>query len=106
MSDEQFEAHIKTTAWYGVLSQAANDDDDGASVFRMARMAASEAWQASRHAAVEEAAKICDAISDDFNRRRKTSDNPTYMEGKSDGAEDCATALLRLAAPTHGEPNV
>jgi hypothetical protein len=43
---EAFETHIKRAAWYGVLSQAANDDDDGASVFRMARMAASEAWQA------------------------------------------------------------
>jgi hypothetical protein len=40
---EQFEAHIKSTAWYLVLSGAAKDDDDGASVFRMARMAASEA---------------------------------------------------------------
>lgn len=59
MSDrEQFEAHIKSAAWYGVLSQAAKDDDDGASVFRMARMAAREAWQASRVAAIEEAAQL------------------------------------------------
>ncbi|NPT59037.1 hypothetical protein [Paraburkholderia elongata] len=54
MTDEQIEAHIKSTAWYRVLSEAAKDDDEGASVFRMARMAASEAWQASRRAALEE----------------------------------------------------
>jgi hypothetical protein len=47
-SREQFEAHIKTTAWYAVLSQAKDDDEDGASVYRMARMAAQEAWRASR----------------------------------------------------------
>ena len=52
---EKFEAHIKDAAWYRVLSEAAKDDDDGASIFRMARMAASEAWQASRRAALEEA---------------------------------------------------
>jgi hypothetical protein len=62
MSDDQFEAHVKTTAWYGVLSQAAKDDDDGASVFRMARMAANEAWQASRRTALEEAAQSVDSI--------------------------------------------
>jgi hypothetical protein len=55
---EQFEAHIKTAAWYRVLSEAAKEDDESASVFRMARMAASEAWQASRRAALDEAAKL------------------------------------------------
>jgi hypothetical protein len=55
-SREQFEAHIKSTAWYRVLSDAAKEDDEGASAFRMARMAANEAWQASRRAATEEAA--------------------------------------------------
>jgi hypothetical protein len=58
MSDDQFETHIKSTAWYGVLSQAANDDDDGASVFRMARMAAHEAWNASRYQIEQQAALI------------------------------------------------
>jgi len=43
---EAFEAHIKTTSWYQVLSQAKDEDDDGASIFRMARMAAREAWDA------------------------------------------------------------
>jgi hypothetical protein len=62
MSDDQFETHIKSTAWYGVLSQAANDDDDGASVFRMARMAAREAWNASRLSALEEAAQLVGSI--------------------------------------------
>jgi hypothetical protein len=41
---EAFEAHIQNASWYRVLSEAANDDDDSASIFRMARMAASEAW--------------------------------------------------------------
>jgi hypothetical protein len=53
---EQFEAHIKNAAWYRVLSEAAKDDDEGASVFRMARMAASEAWNASRRASLDESA--------------------------------------------------
>jgi hypothetical protein len=43
---EAFEAHIKTTAWYQVLSQSKDEDDDGASIFRMARMAARAAWDA------------------------------------------------------------
>ena len=42
-----FEEHIKTTAWFKVLSAAKDDDDDGASVYRMARMAAQEAWTAA-----------------------------------------------------------
>lgn len=52
-------------------------------------------WLAARREALEEAAKICELHSTDFNRRRRTSDNPTYMEGKSDGAEACASALYR-----------
>jgi len=44
---EGFEEHIKTTAWFQVLSAAKDDDDDGASVYRMARMAAQEAWTAA-----------------------------------------------------------
>jgi hypothetical protein len=51
--------------------------------------------QASRRAALEEAAAACDELSTDYNKRRRTSDNPTYMEGKSDGAEACASALYR-----------
>jgi hypothetical protein len=51
---EEFEAHIKSAAWYLALSEAAKADDEAASVFRMAKMAASEAWQASRRAAVAE----------------------------------------------------
>jgi hypothetical protein len=51
--------------------------------------------QEIRRAALEEAAKTCDALSTDYNKRRRTSDNPTYMEGKSDGAEACASALYR-----------
>lgn len=43
---EMFEAHIRTTAWYAVLFAAKDDDDEGESVFRMARMAAQEAWSA------------------------------------------------------------
>lgn len=55
MSDrEEFEAHIKGTAWYQVLSGAAKDDDEGASVFRMARMAASEAWTAAERQSAAE----------------------------------------------------
>jgi hypothetical protein len=45
--------------------------------------------------ALEQAAKACDELSTDYNKRRRTSDNPTYMEGKSDGAEACASALYR-----------
>ncbi|MDR6393478.1 hypothetical protein [Paraburkholderia phenoliruptrix] len=50
---------------------------------------------AIRREALEEAAKVCDALSTDYNSRRRTSDNPTYLEGKSDGAEACASALYR-----------
>jgi hypothetical protein len=79
---DQFEAHIKSTAWYRVLSEAAKEDDEGASVFRMARMAASEAWQASRRAALEEAAaEITKGIS----------------QVKENGWTDCANERLRCA---------
>lgn len=50
---EEFEAHIKSAAWYLALSEAAKADDEAASVFRMAKMAASEAWQASRRVALD-----------------------------------------------------
>jgi hypothetical protein len=55
-----FEAHIKSTAWYRTLSEAAKDDDEGASVFRMARMAAHEAWNASQVLIEQQAARIRD----------------------------------------------
>ncbi|CAB3784685.1 hypothetical protein [Pararobbsia alpina] len=68
MPDTKFESHIRTTAWHRVLSESAKDGDDGASVFRMARMAASEAWQASRRAALEEAARECEKrVGHDFS---------------------------------------
>jgi hypothetical protein len=102
---EQFEAHIETTAWYGVLSQAAKNDDDGASVFRMARMAAHEAWNASRSSALEEAAKVCDERAEAYWKAYKLSPpddvnraNP-HVEGMSDGAENCADAIRALKDP-------
>lgn len=103
---EQFEAHIKSTAWYLVLSGAAKDDDEGASVFRMARMAASEAWDASRRAALEESAKACDEIAGDCwslykGRAPYTGDEPgradPQVQGESDGADKCAAAIRALA---------
>jgi hypothetical protein len=54
---EEFEAHIKGTAWHQVLSGASKDDDEGASVFRMAMIAASEAWQAARATPADHSAK-------------------------------------------------
>lgn len=84
MSDKKFEAHIKSTAWYGVLSQAAKDGDEGASVFRMARMAAREAWNASRVAVIEEAAKVCDQMV--------SVSAISYETGSA-----CATAIRALA---------
>lgn len=60
---------------------------------------------AIRREALEEAAKTCDALSTDYNKRRRTSDDPTYMEGKSDGAEACASALYRaIRALSQKEP--
>lgn len=47
---EAFEAHLKTAAWHQVMVQAKDEDDDGASIFRMCRMAAREAWIAGRAA--------------------------------------------------------
>jgi hypothetical protein len=65
-----------------------------------------DARDAIRSAALKEAANLCAIVSTDANRRRKTSDNPTYMEGKSDGAEDCETRILRMidAALTAAQP--
>jgi hypothetical protein len=60
---DQFEAHIKSAAWYLVLSEAAKDDDDGASIFRMARIAASEAWDASRRTSLDRCADILANVS-------------------------------------------
>ncbi|MBB5509607.1 hypothetical protein [Paraburkholderia atlantica] len=62
-----------------------------------------DARDAIRRAALKEAAGVCDVLSLDYNRRRKTSDNPTYLEGKSDGAEACGSALIRLAAQPASE---
>lgn len=47
IESDQFEAHIKTTAWYAVLSQEAKHNTEDAAVFRMARMAAEVAWNAA-----------------------------------------------------------
>lgn len=44
---EAFEAHLKTAAWHQVMVQAKDDDDDSASIYRMCRMAAREAWIAA-----------------------------------------------------------
>jgi hypothetical protein len=57
-------------------------------------------WEASRREALEEAAQECDKIDRIYNQYRKQSDNPTYHEGKSDGAENCAIAIRALAADT------
>ena len=47
-------------------------------------------------AATERAAKICEELADDLSRQwkagRKTS---THLEGQSDGAFDCATAIRK-----------
>lgn len=82
---DEFEAHIKSTAWYRVLSESAKDDDEGASVFRMARMAASEAWQAAEAQALERAAIECDQLS----RKQGTL-------GRIVAAQDCAEAIRAL----------
>lgn len=69
--------------------------------------------QASRRAAIEEAAAACDDISVDrwnlFKGRAPYNGSEvgranSYVEGESDGAEKCADAIRALAAPTHGEP--
>lgn len=44
---EAFEAHIMTTAWYRVLSASKAQGEEVASTFRMCRMAAQAAWDAS-----------------------------------------------------------
>lgn len=88
---EQFEAHIKTAAWYGVLSEAAKDDDDGASIFRMARMAASEAWQASRRAALEEAWAICNANAAKLKGPKETASGYVALVLTADDIRALAT---------------
>jgi hypothetical protein len=54
---EQFEAWRETQPWYVVSKPDADDKySDAASTHRLMNIAASEAWQASRTAALEEAA--------------------------------------------------
>lgn len=67
-----FEEHIKTTAWFKVLSAAAaaDDDDDGASIFRMARMAAREAWEAALAGQAKSAAPVEPAWMSAFDAAR------------------------------------
>jgi hypothetical protein len=89
---DAFEAHIKTAAWYRVLSEAAKDDDDGASIFRMARMAASEAWQASRRAALEEAAQLVGSICGNTQYSQKYARECMHK---------CADAIRALATETN-----
>lgn len=56
------------------------------------------ARQAYRHEALEEAAKACDAVGDDYAKR----EGHRYPELKSDaqtGARDCEAAIRALATP-------
>lgn len=76
---EKFEAHIKETAWHQVLSGAAKDDDDGASVFRMARMAASEAWTAAERQGAAEIETLRAILQDIMALRLIFAEYPLLM---------------------------
>lgn len=59
-------------------------------------------WQASRRAALAEAAKACHVKSDEYHAAYKRSpvDDPrrgnAYVEGMSDGCSNCADAIRAL----------
>lgn len=59
-------------------------------------------WQAARQSALEEAAKVCEDIADEFNR----SEGGKWPELKSDaqtGASQCEAALRALAQTQEGQ---
>jgi hypothetical protein len=67
-------------------------------------------WQASRRAALEEAAKVCDDLAIDrwnlykgrppYNGTEDGRAN-SYVEGESDGADKCSDAIRKLATETN-----
>ena len=53
---------------------------------------------AARRDAFEEAAKACEKIEDDYDDDwRKGGKSDSHLEGMSDGANDCASAIRALA---------
>lgn len=102
----QFEAHIKETAWHRVLSEAAKDDDDGASVFRMARMAASEAWIARAALASEPAQPVnalefaIEALVAAGHVSRRTVDMALALAEKYADQNDAASSVASKEEPT------
>ena len=72
---------------------------------RMARAAIAVLRPALRAEALEEAAKVCDAIEDRLTEQWKANYKVCdYTQGASDGANDCAAAIRGLVKePTdHG----
>jgi hypothetical protein len=67
-----------------------------------------DGWQAAEAAALERAAHVCASYSVDkwnlykgrapYNGSESGRANP-YVEGQSDGAEECAADIRKLAAP-------
>lgn len=76
---EAFEAHLKTAAWHQVMVQAKDEDDDGASIFRMCRMAAREAWIAAR-ASLAATERPWNDLSD-ADRQRAFESMPDMLDG-------------------------
>lgn len=82
------------------------DEGDGGYICDMARkrvIAAGRAIeQASRRAALEEAAKVCNTKGDEYHAayKRAPVDDPRrgnpYVEGMSDGCSNCADAIRAL----------
>ena len=60
-----------------------------------------QSWQAATAAALERAAEVCDGINADYTARYVAAgatmpNNLDFLDGASDGAEECAEAIRAL----------
>lgn len=75
-----------STAFF--IENAAYLDDDTDLAFR--------AWQASRAAALEEAAKECDLMMRNYEYQASCGDNTGASDFRADAAEQCALGIRAL----------
>ena len=83
-SREEFEAWLANSEW-----QKAADEDAWKDLCFVC-------WQASRAAALEEAAKECDLMQVMWERQARGGDNTGASDFRADAAEQCAMGIRAL----------
>lgn len=96
MSRQAFEAWVRTVD----KSLSLHKVPDGGYKYTRTKSAWS-AYKAATDAALERAAEVCDGINADYTARyvaagAKMPNNLDFLDGASDGAEECAEAIRAL----------